>query len=59
MAMRGFVAIVDHGSLSAAATALDRSLPTMVRTLAALEESLGTRLLHRTTRRCSSATARS
>lgn len=51
--MRSFVAIVDHGSLTAAATALDRSLPTMVRTLAALEESLGTRLLRRTTRRMS------
>ncbi len=53
LAMRSFVAIVDHGSLTAAATALDRSLPTMVRTLAALEESLGTRLLRRTTRRMS------
>ena len=53
LAMRSFVAIVDHGSLTAAATALDRSLPTMVRTLAALEDSLGTRLLRRTTRRMS------
>ncbi len=53
LAMRSFVAIVDHGSLTAAATALDRSLPAMVRTLAALEESLGTRLLRRTTRRMS------
>lgn len=52
-AMRSFVAIVDQGSLTAAATALDRSLPSMVRTLAALEESLGTRLLRRTTRRMS------
>ena len=50
-AMRTFVAIVDHGSLSAAARFLDRSLPTVVRVLAALEESLGTRLLRRTTRR--------
>ncbi len=53
VAMRSFVAIVDHGSLTAAAAALDRSLPTMVRTLAALEEGLGTRLLRRTTRRMS------
>jgi DNA-binding transcriptional LysR family regulator len=53
MAMRSFVAIVDHGSLTAAAAALDRSLPAMVRTLAALEASLGTRLLRRTTRRMS------
>ncbi len=53
LAMRSFVAIVDHGSLTAAATVLGRSLPTMVRTLAALEQSLGTRLLRRTTRRMS------
>ena len=53
LAMRSFVAIVDRGSLTAAATELDRSLPTVVRTLAALEESLGTRLLRRTTRRMS------
>ena len=53
LAMRSFVAIVDQGSLTAAATALGRSLPTMVRTLAALEENLGTRLLRRTTRRMS------
>ena len=53
LAMRSFVAIVDRGSLTAAATDLHRSLPTMVRTLAALEESLGIRLLRRTTRRMS------
>jgi DNA-binding transcriptional LysR family regulator len=52
-AMRAFVAIVDAGSLSAAAEALDRAPPTMVRTLAALEETLGVRLLTRTTRRMS------
>ena len=52
-AMRTYVAIVDRGSLTAAAEALDRSLPTVVRVLAALEESLGTRLLRRTTRRMS------
>lgn len=52
-AMRTFVAIVDRGSLTAAANASDRSLPTVVRVLAALEESLGTRLLRRTTRRMS------
>lgn len=53
LAMRSFVAIVDHGSLTAAADTLDRSLPTMVRILAALEEDLGARLLRRTTRRMS------
>ncbi len=53
LAMRSFVTIVDRGSLTAAGTELDRSLPTMVRTLAALEDALGTRLLRRTTRRMS------
>lgn len=52
-AMRTYVAIVDRGSLTAAAEELDRSLPTVVRVLAALEESLGIRLLRRTTRRMS------
>lgn len=50
-AMRAFVEIADRGSLTAAAEALDRSLPTMVRVLAQLEDHLGTRLLQRTTRR--------
>jgi DNA-binding transcriptional LysR family regulator len=46
-----FVRIVDKGSLTAAAAALDTSLPSVVRTLAALERELGVRLLNRTTRR--------
>ncbi|MEQ8232839.1 MAG: LysR family transcriptional regulator [Gammaproteobacteria bacterium] len=49
-AMRVFVEIVERGSLSAAAAALDRAPPTIVRSLAQLESSLGVRLLHRTTR---------
>ena len=49
--MQTFVRIVDGGSLSAAARSLGVSLPAVVRTLAALEEHLGTRLLNRTTRR--------
>lgn len=49
-AMRTFVAIVDEGSLTAAAEALDRAPPTVVRSLALLETHLGTRLLQRTTR---------
>jgi DNA-binding transcriptional LysR family regulator len=52
-AMQAFVDIVDSGSLSAAAASKGRSLPTMVRTLAALERGLGARLLRRTTRRMS------
>ncbi len=52
-AMRTFVAIVDGGSLTAGADALDRSQPAVVRTLAALEKHLGVRLLQRTTRRMS------
>jgi DNA-binding transcriptional LysR family regulator len=42
---------VEKGSLTAAAGALGTSLPSTVRTLAALERSLGARLLNRTTRR--------
>jgi DNA-binding transcriptional LysR family regulator len=52
-ALETFVAIVDRGSLTAAADALHSSLPAVVRQLAALESQLGVRLLHRTTRRLS------
>ena len=50
-AMATFVEIVDRGSLTAAAGTLDRSLPSVVRTLASLEQALSVRLLNRTTRR--------
>lgn len=50
-AIAGFVRIVDQGSLTAAAADLGVSLPSMVRTLAALERELGVTLLNRTTRR--------
>ena len=50
-AIAGFVRIVDRGSLTAAADELGVSLPSMVRTLAALERELGVTLLNRTTRR--------
>lgn len=46
-----FVRIVDRGSLTAAAEGLGLSLPSVVRTLAALERELGVTLLNRTTRR--------
>lgn len=52
-AMETFVRIVDEGSLSKAADSLGKALPTVVRSLAALEASLGVRLLQRTTRRMS------
>jgi DNA-binding transcriptional LysR family regulator len=51
VAMKTFVRIVDAGSLTAAASSLDTSLPTVVRTLAGLERNLGVSLLKRTTRR--------
>jgi DNA-binding transcriptional LysR family regulator len=50
-AMDTFVRIVDGGSLTAAAGALNTSLPSVVRQLAALEAALDVRLLNRTTRR--------
>ena len=52
-AIEAFIKIVDAGSITAAADALDVSQPSMVRTLAALERDLGVRLLNRTTRRMS------
>jgi len=51
MAMTTFVRIVEKGSLTAAANALDTSLPSVVRILATLERQLGVSLLNRTTRR--------
>lgn len=49
--MRVFVKIVDKGSLTAAADALGISSAMVGNHLQALEEHLGQRLLHRTTRR--------
>lgn len=46
-----FVVIVDSGSLTAAASVLGLPRPTVSRRLARLEERLGVRLIHRTTRR--------
>jgi DNA-binding transcriptional LysR family regulator len=50
-AMNTFVHVADGGSLTAAASALELSLPAVVRSLAALESTLGVRLVNRTTRR--------
>lgn len=47
------VAVVDHGSLAAAARRLRRSPPAVTRALAALEERAGARLVERSTRRLS------
>ena len=52
-AMRVFVEIVDRGSISAAADALDMSRAMASRYLEGLESWLGVRLLHRTTRKLS------
>jgi DNA-binding transcriptional LysR family regulator len=52
-AMKIFTAIVDNGSFAAAANRLDLSRAMASKTVAALEEHLGTRLLNRTTRRLS------
>lgn len=49
--MRVFVEIVDRGSISAAADALDMSRAMASRYLDGLESWLGARLLHRTTRK--------
>lgn len=50
-AMAAFVRIVERGSITAAADALEVSAPSLVRRLAALEAELGVRLIQRTTRR--------
>ncbi len=47
------VAVVDHGSLAAAARRLRRSPPAVTRALAALEGRVGTQLVERSTRRLS------
>jgi len=51
--MSVLVAVVDTGSLSAAARHLDMPLATVSRKVAELESHLDTRLLHRTTRQLS------
>lgn len=52
-AMRVFVRVIDEGSFAGAARALNVSPAAVTRVVADLEEHLGTRLIHRTTRRLS------
>jgi len=49
--MRVFLRVIDEGGFAAAARALDMSPAVVTRLVADLEDHLGTRLLHRTTRR--------
>lgn len=49
--MRLFVSVVDTGSFSAASRALGVSVSSVSRQVSTLEEGMGVRLLHRTTRR--------
>jgi len=51
--MRVFQKVIDEGGFAAAARALDMSPAVVTRLVADLESHLGTRLLHRTTRRVS------
>lgn len=53
MSMRVFQTVIDEGGFSAAARALDMSSAAVTRLIADLEDYLGTRLLHRTTRKVS------
>ncbi|HEY0207970.1 LysR substrate-binding domain-containing protein [Acerihabitans sp.] len=49
--MQAFIAVVDSGSITAAAAQLDQTISATSRTLGRLEEKLHTTLLRRTTRR--------
>jgi DNA-binding transcriptional LysR family regulator len=51
--MRAFQKVIDEGGFAAAARAMDMSPAVVTRLVADLEDHLGTRLLHRTTRRVS------
>jgi DNA-binding transcriptional LysR family regulator len=57
LSMRVFQRVIDEGGFAAAARALDLSPAVVTRLVADLEEHLGTRLLHRTTRRLSLSVA--
>lgn len=53
LSMRVFQKVIDEGGFAAAARALDMSPAVVTRLVADLENHIGTRLLHRTTRRVS------
>ena len=53
LSMRVFQKVIDEGGFAAAARALNLSPAVVTRLVADLEEHLGTRLLHRTTRKLS------
>jgi len=57
LSMRVFQKVIDEGGFAAAARALDMSAAVVTRLVADLESHLGTRLLHRTTRRVSLSAA--
>lgn len=57
MSMRVFQKVIDEGGFAAAARALDMSPAVVTRLVADLENHLGTRLLHRSTRRLSLSVA--
>jgi len=57
MTMRVFQKVIDEGGFAAAARALDISPAVVTRLVADLEDHLGTRLLHRSTRRLSLSVA--
>lgn len=57
LSMRVFQKVIDEGGFAAAARALDMSSAVVTRLVADLESHLGTRLLHRTTRRVSLSVA--
>lgn len=57
MSMRVFQKVIAEGGFAAAARALDLSPAVVTRLVADLEEHLGTRLLHRSTRRLSLSVA--
>jgi DNA-binding transcriptional LysR family regulator len=57
MSMRVFQKVIDEGGFAAAARAMDMSAAVVTRLVADLEDHLGTRLLHRSTRRLSLSVA--